>query len=79
MTMDEKGLPDSVDTFEEFVTLVENVYRQQDYQRRGQVYYNLFSRYFPQRARVIIATELDPYHLDGNIPDFLKVAANVFE
>ena len=59
-------------TFAEYLSLSEKTYCEKVKQwRRGQTFYNILDFHRPELAWQVIASALDPFYQDENLPEFL--------
>lgn len=59
-------------TFEEYVQFSEKLFRDCRNWRRGQCYFNQLIDSHPQLAEKIRGSDIDPFHEDERISDFLE-------
>lgn len=58
--------------YREYLEYAEEYYRSEPTQRIGQAYANALSDLYPDMANELIGTDLDPFHNDSRLHEFLE-------
>lgn len=68
-----------LESFEEYAERCEQLFRGNEHDsRRGQIYWNTLVVWRPDLARNEQVRELDPFYIDGLLPEFLDLVAKLW-